>query len=304
MPQANVVPGRYRQVAVATVPSLTAADLVAYFTGREVYFRTRFIVARRGDRLALVEVDRAEPTGDAAALFVPTTAARVLAGPDECALVVDEALDTAVPSQLALAAERAPGTRCVVIEGAYSHLSFILDPAPLRLRVVDVVPPGPAKLVDQIGRVLALAEDLPPIVVDAELKDSRDLLAADRPVPAADLLIPCRASGMEFGTSRVWFLDERPPRQEWTLVGCERSDQIHRWFYGSVPDRVDTCPRQWLPAADRQPSGESLTRCCLLQEGIEESDDGVLVPWGASLHEVRAALDRIVERAGVPWTRI
>ncbi len=116
MPQANVVPGRYRQVAVATVPSLTATDLVAYFTGREVYFRTRFIVARCGERLALVEVDRAEPTGDAA-LFVPTTAARVLAGPEECALVVDEALDTAVPSQLALAAERAPGARCVVVSG-------------------------------------------------------------------------------------------------------------------------------------------------------------------------------------------
>jgi hypothetical protein len=292
----NVIPSRYRQVAVAAVPTLDSGWLTDHFTDREVYFRTRFIVARHDGRVALVEVDR-KPSAD---LFTPTVAARVLAGPDDCAVVVDETVDTAVPSQLAAAAEAFPGVRCVVVEGLYSHVSFILNPAPTRIRLVDVVPPGPAKLLDQVRRVLATAEDLPPIVVVPDLVDSRRLLAEEYDVPPRDVLIPCRGSGMDFPGSRVSFLDERPPQRDWTLLGCERSNQIHQWFYGSTPERVDICPRQWLTAD----GGRTLTRCCLLQEGIESELTGTVVPWGASLAEVRAALETIVDRSGVAWTHI
>jgi hypothetical protein len=294
----NVVPSRYRQVAVSAVPSLDPVWLTEHFTGREVYFRTRFVVARHQGRVALVEVDR-EPSEE---LFSLTVSAQVVAGPDDCAVVVDETVDTAVPSQLAAAAERVPGARCVVVEGAYSHVSFILNPEPVRIRLVDVVPPGPAKLLDQVQRVLATAEDLPPVVVVPDLVDSRDLLAAAYDVPPGDLLIPCRGSGMEFPGSKVSFLDERPPERPWTLLGCERSNQIHQWFYGSTPDRVDICPRQWLASDD--PDTRTLTRCCLLQEGVETTGDATVVPWGASLAEVRAAIETVIDRAGVAWTHI
>ena len=190
----NVVPSRYRQVAVAAVPNLDPGWLAEHFTGREVYFRTRFIVARHADQVALVEVERG-PSED---LFANTVAAWVVAGADDCAVVVDETLDTAVPSQLAAAAERVPESRCAVVEGLYSHVSFILNPDPVRIRLVDVIPPGPAKLLDQVRRVLAGAEDLPPIVVEPDLIDSRDLLAEAYDRPPQDLLIPCRGSGMDF----------------------------------------------------------------------------------------------------------
>jgi hypothetical protein len=291
----NVVPSRYRQVAVASVPSLDPEWLTDHFTDREVYFRTRFVVARQGSSAALVEVDRL-PTSD---LFTRTRSARVLARPDDCALVVDESLDTAVPSQLAAAAERTDA-RCVIVEGLYSHVSFILNPAPLRIRLVDVYPPGPPKLLDQVQRVLSAAEDLPPVVVVPDIVDSRDLLADRYDELPADLLIPCRGSGMDFPGSRVSFLDERPPERGWTLLGCERSNQIHRWFYGSTPDRVDICPRQWLASEGRP----TLTRCCLIQEGIEADGPARLVPWGASLAEVRAAIELLVESAEVTWTHI
>src|SRR5207247_10508055 len=118
--------------------------------------------------------------------------------------------------------------------------------------------------------------------------------------PPRDLLIPCRGSGMDFPGSTVSFLDERPPERAWTLLGCERSNQIHQWFYGSSPERVDICPRQWV-AAD-QPA--TLTRCCLLQEGVQDTDAATVVPWGASLAEVRTAIEAVVERAGVAWTHL
>jgi hypothetical protein len=290
-----VVPSRYRQVAVASVPSLDPAWLTEHFTGREVYFRTRFVVARQGSQVALVEVDRV-PTSE---LFTTTRSSRVLAGPDDCALVVDESLDTAVPSLLAAAAE-GTSARCVVVEGLYSHVSFILNPAPVRIRLVDVYPPGPPKLLDQVWRVLSAAEDLPPVVVVPDIVDSRDLLASRYDELPAELLIPCRGSGMDFPGSNISFLDERPPEREWTLLGCERSNQIHRWFYGSTPDRVDICPRQWL-ASER---GPALTRCCLIQEGVEAEGPARLVPWGASLAEVRAAIELVVEMSEVTWTHI
>lgn len=288
----NVVPSRYRQVSLASVPNLEPGWLEEHFTGREVYFRTRFVVARGQGGHALVEVDRADSEG----LFVDTVAARVLAGPDECAYVADEGIDTAIPSRLAEAADRAPGARCVVVEGLYSHVSFILNPAPVRLRVVDVVPPGPAKLVDQVSRVLGLAEDAPPVVAVPHVVDLRGLLPEP---PPAQVLLPCRASGVEFPASEVFFLDERPEAKDWTMLGCERSDQIHRWFYGAAAPRLDTCPRQWLSPDE---SSVTLTRCCLLQEGVEVDGRNVVVPWGASLAEVRQALDAVATVSEVEWT--
>lgn len=292
----NVVPSRYRQVAVAGVDSLDGDRLVEHFSGREVYMRTRFVVARHQGRVALVEVRRL-PSEE---LFTRTCAAQVLAGPEDCVLVVDDGLDTAVPSQLALAAERVDGARCVIVEGAYSHVSFILNPAPLRIRLLDVEPPGPPKLVDQIERVLAMSEELAPVVVTADVKDIKELLAAARDPAPAEVLIACRASGMDFPDSQVSFLDQRPPRRPWTLLGCERSEQIHRWFYGEAPDRVDVCPRQWIDDA----GDPVITRCCLIQEGMETRPHCRIVPWGASLTEVETALRDLVAEESVSWLAI
>ena len=73
-------------------------------------------------------------------------------------------LDTAVPTALGRAAlEHAPGKRGVVVQGSYGHISFIIDPRPLRVTVREVVPPHPAKLFDQTRRLLDVAEHLPPI---------------------------------------------------------------------------------------------------------------------------------------------
>jgi hypothetical protein len=300
---ANVVPGAYREVSVADVDvPLTAAALTEHFRGRECYRRTRYIVARHGGANALVEVTL-EDTGP---LFSPAVDVEVLALPDETVFVEAPEVDTGVPSQLASIAVEHPDARCVVVEGRYHHVSFLLDPAPIVVRVVEVVPPSPAKLVDQARRVLELSEDLPPMVLAPELVDLGALAPA-----GVDVLLPCRGSGVAVDDATTWYLDQRPDRRPWVLVGCQRSREIHRWFYGADAPNVDVCPRALAAARadDRDDDRVVLTKCCLLEDRIElespEAGQGarprVVVPWGATLDQVRTALRTLAEAAAPAW---
>ena len=76
------------------------------------------------------------------------------------------------------------------------------------------------------------------------------------------------------------------------MVGCERSLQFHRHFYGDEPPRVDICPRR--RAAPREDAtAMTLTKCCLLERGVEYEDGCAVVPWGSNLDEIRQALRRL-----------
>jgi len=278
----NVMPGRYRQVSVATVSSLDPGYLVDFFAEREAYRRTRFVVARLDDSHALVEIARTDDDD----LFSSAVGARVLATGAECVWVEAPELDCGIASHLAEAGARHPDARCVILAGKYEHISFMLNPAPLRLDVIDVVPPTPSKLVNQVQRAIDFSEDLPPILVTASLIDSRDLLAARQP-GSAEVLVPCRGGGVDLPDVEVLYLDERPelrpeapppgevPADQLTtddlttddlttedlttedsadgehssrvLLGCTRSQQIHEWFYGGPATTiVDFCPRRLL----------------------------------------------------------
>ncbi|MDQ3989539.1 MAG: hypothetical protein M3228_04560 [Actinomycetota bacterium] len=291
MTTANLVPGRYRGVAVATVPGpLDEAALRAHFLGREAYRRTRFLVVRAGECTAILRVAKASETE----LFSPLVKLELLARPQECVFLHRPDLDTAIPSALAAAAVTdAPGASAVVVRGRYEHVNFILNPRPRRVVVREVVPPKPAKLFDQAQRVVAVTEDLPPLELVHEVVDLTEVARAH---PAEHYLLPCRGSGVTVAGVKVSYLDERPPLADWTLLGCERSRQIHRWCYGSEPSTVDFCPK-------RDPAPGVLTKCCLQEEHIEVGEGWVSVPWGSSLEQVREALtglSRALEPAWAP----
>ena len=293
----NLVPSQYRNVSVADVPAaLDEESLRAHLLGRPVYRRTRYVVARRGGASAVVEVSKESEVP----LFSPVIEMSVLARPDETAFVDAPETDTAVPTQLArVAAEQAPGARCVIVRGRYGHVSFILDPAPIRIGVVEVVPPWPPKLADQLSRVLDLAEDLPPVELVPHLVDL-DALAATR--PAEHYLFPCRAGQPAAAeparvAAEVSYLDEIPERAPWTLVGCARSRSIHDWFYGGDVPMVDMCPRRL--ADECTGSMPVITKCCLLEDRVAQDAGLVVVPWGASLAQIREGL-RLALTAGQP----
>jgi hypothetical protein len=290
----NLVPSQYRNVSVADIPvSLDASSLRSYLMGRPVYRRTRYVVARHGGATAVAEVTKESEVP----LFSPVVAMSVIAGPEQTAFVDAPEADTAVPTQMArVAARQAPGARCVIVRGLYGHVSFILDPAPIRIRVVEVVPPWPPKLADQLNRVLDLAEDLPPVELVPHLVDL-DELAASR--PAGHYLFPCRAGQpVAAETAEVSYLDEIPERAPWTLVGCARSRSIHDWFYGDDVPMVDMCPRRLALAA--APAGMPvITKCCLLEDRVSSEAGLVVVPWGASMAQIREGLRLALTVPGV-----
>jgi hypothetical protein len=292
----NLIPGRDRAVSVAALhETLTEESVRRHLLGREAYFRTRFIVARHGTQVAVVGVRRSSQEQ----LFAPIVDVELLASPDETAFVVAPEVDTTIPTTMAAAAvQLAPHARCVVVQGRYEHVSFIRDPRPLPVRVVELIPPEPAKLVDQVRRVLDVAEALPPVDVVPELIDIREL-AAER--SAEHYLFPCRGGGAAFDGVRVSYLDERPPRADWCLVGCTRSAQLHRWFYGDLPPIVSTCPRELARRTDRLSVAGTLTKCCLLEEGMDVEDRQVTVGWGATLAEVDEGVRQLTRSVEPVW---
>ncbi|GAC1354873.1 MAG: hypothetical protein NVSMB42_12930 [Herpetosiphon sp.] len=277
----NFVPLPYRQVSVQPYNgAMTERAIVSHLLGRDSYRRTRFVILRQGASSAVAWVDRAseEP------LFSAITAARVLALPGECVWSDDETVDTANPSALAAKAASLdlPSNATLIVHGMDEHVNFIYHAAPLVIRVVDVVPPEPPKLLRMAHQVLTYAQ-LPAITFAPQHIDLRDLA---RGVPdAAAYLLPCRASGLDFSVP-TYFLDERPARQDWTMLACDRSRSIHHHFYGDDAPRIDFCPRN-LVLPDGSPT---LVRCCMLEDHIEVEQGYAVVPWGATLHHIEQAL--------------
>ena len=290
LPAPNTITRPYRGLSVQEVEvPLTELDLVPYLLGREVYRRTDYLLLCNGPDSALVGVRKESDT----ALFSPVVEARVLAGPAEVVFV--QSPDTDVGNATALArvalAHQQAGARAYAVQGRYEHVNFIWEPAPITIRVTEVIPPEPPKLFAMAEQVVAFDEDLPPIELVLDAVDIRELAAAN---PSPEYLLPCRGSGVDVG-GEVSFLDTRPAqRRDWLLVGCERSMQFHRHFYGDEPPQVDICPRQRRAApASSGLTALTLTKCCLLERGVEFETGSAVVPWGSNLDEVRQALRRL-----------
>jgi hypothetical protein len=281
----NFICRPYRGVSVQHWDApLDEASVKEVLLAREAYRRTEFIVLRgEAHATALVRITCSSQE----ALFNPIVSVDWLGGPDDCVYVVRHDVDSANATALADVAAASGGTAAIcVVEGLYQHVNFIVRANPLEIRLVDVVPPEPPRLLELARQAIAIDEDLPPVRLFAELVDVRALAATE---PDTHFLLPCQGAGLDLpGT--VDYLDQRPARADWTLVGCERSRQFHRWFYGDEPDRqVELCPDRLIPA-DPEAGTATLLRCCLLERGIRVNGNRAMVPWGTNLSEVQAAL--------------
>jgi hypothetical protein len=180
-----------------------------------------------------------------------------------------------------------------VVKGRYEHVSFIVNPAPLRLVVQEVLPPEPAKLLDQVRRLLAVAEDLPPILPVADAVTFADLAAAHR----------------RSGTCCLRRLGRRRRRCGHRLprpaAAARAVDAARLRPVPGHPRMVLRRPRRRrrdVPRArPHDPGTAVLTKCCLLEDRIDATDGAVVVPWGASLGQVGEALREIAARWEPEW---
>jgi len=287
-PAPNLITRPYRGLSVQEVDvDLTEAALGDLLLGRDVYRRTEFLLLHRDDDWALVAVEKASTVP----LFSPVVDVRLLAGPEHLLMIGSPGTDVGNASALAAVAaehERA-GVLAYAVRGRFEHINFIWQPEPVVIRVTEVVPPWPAKLLTMAQQVLDFDEDLPPILLELDAVEIGSLAEAN---PAEIYLLPCRGSGVDL-PGEVDFLDTRPPaRRDWLMVGCERSLQFHRHFYGDEPARVDLCPRRRVGTDGA--GTLTLSKCCLLERGLEVEPGAAIVPWGSNLDEVRLALRRLV----------
>ncbi len=270
---------------------LTREAIVAAAKGRLAYKLTDFYCITDGSAWAVVRVRKAAGRS----LLVPVRDVRVVAGPGETVYVEDPGVDTTNPSSMLMAAERhAPGARCVVVQGEFNHLSFVVRGGhEVRVTALDVVPPSPSKVAELARRALATT-GLPVMLAE----EAVDLAGIARDVPQdRRLMMPCRASGLDLDRP-VDYLDEQPPLGEGepvTLVGCQLSGRIFRERYGRDPDTTVTmCPLEL--AQSMRPQGWTLVKCCNEKGPYSLHGDVVAVPWSATRGDVAAALEEVVTR--------
>jgi hypothetical protein len=285
-PGINTIARPYRGLSVQDVDvPLTPRPIEALLRSRKVYRRTAFLALRSDRDTALVAIRPSDPDQ----LFSPVAELRVLSGPVTTVWIDEPTAEVSNASSLAATAlaHRQDDTLVYLVRGRFEHVNFIWRPTPIPIRVTEVVPPFPPKLYAMAEQVIGYDEDLPPVHLLLDAVDLGQLMMAN---PARHHLLPCRGSGAGAGET-VSFLDCHPAYDpEWLLIGCERSRQFHEHFYGTQPRQVDLCPRIRAPGHPRSSGDRVLTKCCLLERGVQVEGSTAVVPWGASLDEVRSAL--------------
>ena len=277
----NFIARPYRGVSVQDVDdargrgAARARARAARVPADRVHRRRRAAIER-----ALVQVEREDGDG----ILVGVRDARILARPRR-GRVRRRRVGRHRQRDAARARRARERARVTVVQGRFQHVNFIFAPAPLRIRVLEVVPPHPPKLLEMAQAVLDFDEDLPPVA--ARLRGDRHARAgAPRTRPGTT----CSRAAAPDWTSTPRSTSSTPVRRTpptGRSSGCERSRQIHEALYGARPART----RRLLPAADAgEPGAPTLLKCCLRERGIEQAGNRLDVPWGASLDEVREAL--------------
>jgi len=261
---------------------LDEKNITSHSKGKKAYTRTDYMVLRHGEDLAIIRVLKQKGVE----LFRPVISVEVIALPPQVVLVRDDGVNVLNRSEMARVAARHPG-KWVVVQGLFNHVSFANDSDNLELRVFDVVPPYPAKLTVLVDKALSAGlVDLPIIPVE-ETADLNDL---ERMVSTEAVMFPCRASGLA-STRRISYLDETPRLdEEVTLIGCDLSSRIFLSVYRKPPHKaIDMCPQELAPQND----SKRIIKCCKVKEGFVIQGSRAVVPWGATVQEVAAAINAL-----------
>lgn len=242
------------------------------------YKRTDHLVLRNGDEYAVVRLFKSDEPG----LFRKVDGYEIVSLPEETVYVEEPEMDVLNTPALARLQARFPG-KAVVVRGMFSHINFIKGIEPLRLMVVDNVPPSPSKLGVLVDIALASGFVDHPIVKEERIIDMAEKVSEVR---TGAVMFPCRVSKLHADIP-YYFLDDAPEKvEDVTLIGCHLSQRIYRSLYGSDVPFINVCPADFT-----DPDVPTIVKCCKVKEGHEIDGNVVRVPWGATVPEVVDALN-------------
>ena len=248
--------------------------------GWTAYVRTDDLVLRNGDSYAVVRLVKSQEPG----LFRKVVDFEILSLPEETVYVEEPDMDVLNTPALAALQARHPG-KAVVVRGMFSHINFIKDIEPLRLMVVDNVPPSPAKLGVLVDIALGSGFVDHPIVKEERIIDMAEKVSEVR---TGAVMFPCRVSNLHADIP-FCFLDDAPEDPgDVTLIGCHLSQRIYRSLYDRDVPFVNVCPADHI-----EPGVKTIVKCCKVKQGHELDGDVVRVPWGATVPEVVDAINAL-----------
>ena len=247
------------------------------------YVRTEFLVLRNGKELAVAKISKEGSSG----LFRKVIDVQIISNPKDTVFVKDPETDVLNVPALASVQQKFPG-KTVVVEGMYSYISFVHGMAPVKLRAIDNIPPGPSRLRILVSTALSSGLVEYPLVTDFV---DNDLSKKIKDVKTEGVVFPCRVSGLT-ANKPYYFLDTAPDiKHEVTIIGCDLSRRIFNSLYGKDAPLINVCPADAVPADGIK----SIVRCCGVKEGHIIEGNIVKVPWGASVPEVIDAINAIFD---------
>jgi len=260
---------------------LTKESISGSLVGWDIYLRTEYLVLRNGADLAVVKLLKKEGEG----LFRKISGAEAVSLPKDTVFVKDPEVDVLNLPAIAAVQSRYPG-KTVVIEGMFSYINFVSDLTTKRLRAVDNIPPGPARLRILLDRALSSGLVDHPVV--PEFIDT-DLEEKIKDVKTEAVVFPCKVSGLN-ASIPFYFLDTAPDiKHEVTLIGCGLSQRIFRSLYGKDAPFINVCPPDTVP----DDGVKTIVRCCAVKEGYTIEGNVAKVPWGATVPEVIEAVNAL-----------
>ena len=258
---------------------LTPENIDALMKDWRAYKRTEFLVLIHGDDMAVVELHHAR-TGE---LFTPVESYEIISLPEDTVYVELPDFDILNIPALAKLQMQYPG-KTVVMKGMFSHLNFVSGMKPLRLRVIDNVPPEPLKLGVLVEKALESGYIEKPIVPEFVTIDMADKI---KDVKTEAVMFPCGVSGLK-SDKPFYFLDQAPKLEhEVTLIGCHLSERIYRSLYGKDPILLNVCPDDYVV----DDGVKTITKCCKVKNGHIIENGHACVPWGATVPEVVDAIN-------------
>ncbi len=282
-------PSHCKEVSVHSVQfELTEEAIRSHLKGSRAYIRTRYVILNRGDTWAVVEIRKDAMNG----VLLPVSSVKIVSLPGETSFVDEPSLDVLSASEMGRLRESV-GTPCIIVRGKSEHISFFVDQEPFSLTIFDVVPPSPTKLVGLVEE--ALRSILQDYYVRYDVIEE-DLNRLEGLSEARSVLFPCRASGLDH-KGKIGYMDDPPglsPEQieEVAVVGCSLSARIFKAVYGSEGRLVNMCPVDLLDKV--KVDGPVLTKCCKVKDGFEIEGKVAIVPWGARVSDVSAALEALI----------